>query len=48
MDVVVRFSRDQGSESTADTIYRISSNAHPTDAWRSHGMDGGYKAGHQF
>jgi hypothetical protein len=48
MDAMVRLPLDQGSKFTADTIYRLSSNAHPTDAWRGLGLDGGHKAGHQF
>lgn len=48
MDALVRFARNQGSESTPDTVYCISTNARPTDAWRGVGVDGGYKAGHQF
>ena len=48
MDVMVRLPLDQGSKSATDTIYLLSSNAHPTDAWRGLGLDGGYKACHQF
>lgn len=48
MDAVVRFPRDEGSESTPDTIYRVPSNARPTNAWRGLGLDGGHKAGHQL
>jgi hypothetical protein len=48
MDAMVRFTRDEGPEFTTDTVYCISSNTHSTDAWRGSGLDGGYKAGHQF
>jgi hypothetical protein len=48
MDTLVRLARDQGSEFTPDTIYCISTNTHPANAWRRIGVDGGYKAGHQF
>ena len=48
MDTLVRFARNQGSEFTSDTIYCISTNTRPTNAWRRIGVDGGYKAGHQF
>jgi hypothetical protein len=48
MDAVVRFASDKGSELTANTVYFISSNAYPANAWRGFGLDGGYKAGHQF
>ena len=48
MDTLVRFARNQGSEFTSDTIYCISTNTHPANAWRRIGVDGGYKAGHQL
>jgi len=48
MDAMVRFARDERPELTTDTVYCISSNTHSTNAWRGSGLDGGYKAGHQF
>jgi hypothetical protein len=48
MDTLVRFTCNQGSEFTSDTIYFISTNTRPANAWRRIGVDGGYKAGHQF
>ena len=48
MDTLVRFARNQGSESTSDTVYCISANTRPANAWCRIGMDGGYKACHQF
>lgn len=48
MDTLVRLARNQGSEFTSDTIYCISTNPCPADAWHRIGVDGGYKAGHQF
>jgi hypothetical protein len=48
MDTLVRFARNQGSKFTSDTIYCISTNTHRANAWRRIGVDGGYKAGHQF
>lgn len=48
MDTLVRFARDQGSKFTSDAVYCISSDTRPADAGRCIGMDGGYKAGHQF
>jgi hypothetical protein len=48
MDAMVRFARDERPEFTTDTVYCISSNTHSTNAWRGSGLDGGYKAGHQF
>jgi len=48
VDTLVRFARNQGSEFTSDTIYCISTDTHPANAWRRIGVDGGYKASHQF
>jgi hypothetical protein len=48
MDAMVRFTCDKGSEFTAHTVYRISSNTHSPNIWCGLGLDGGHKAGHQL
>ena len=48
MDTLVRFALNQGSKFASDTVYCISANTRPANAWRRIGMDGRYKASHRF